>query len=541
MPTLASMDVVGISLVGCVLALVIGRLGIARIGDAPNVFIHLYWRFELPFIGLAIAFAAGIIIVAARGGVRTPRTSVEAHFGIGRLNPALWIGALALGVLFLACYGSGRVMHHTPLSMDEFNTGFQARIFAAGSARAAIPLQWQPFGSALAPLFVRLDDSSSSWAAEYWPVYAIVRAGFVRLGLEPFTNPVLAALTVPVLWAAARHLWPGSRRPWFAVLALVTSSQFLVTSMTSYAMPAHLLFNVVWLYLFLRGDIVGVALAPLVGGLALGLHNPFPHALFAWPFLTRLVRQRRWEVTAYTTVVYAVAIGGWYYWLRSRTGYTEPAAVLSVFSMPDMLMWITQVASLVETLTWLSPFIAVALFAGIRAWRRVSPIESDIILGLLTTFTFYFFLDFPQGHGWGYRYLYPVLGNIALIAAMGASAIAETWSRRAVTRVALVSTVATIGLQFPLRTWQVEGFVGPFARGFEMIRESEAKIVIVNPDGLWYGRDLIRNDPFLAEPIVLRASSLTPGLRQRLAESYPGSIAEIGIEQLARAGWPTIR
>ena len=78
-------------------------------------------------------------------------------------------------------------------------------------------------------------------------------------------------------------------RAWVAAGFLVTSSQFVFTSMTAYAMPAHLAINLLWLYAFLRGDRAGWFAAPLIGVVALGLHNPFPHALFVTPFLVSIL------------------------------------------------------------------------------------------------------------------------------------------------------------------------------------------------------------------------------------------------------------
>ena len=69
-----------------------------------------------------------------------------------------------------------------------------------------------------------------------------------------------------------------------AAVLLATSSQFLLTAMTPYSMTAHLALNLAWLWLFLRGGVVGHSLAIAVGALACGLHQLVFHPLFVAPF-----------------------------------------------------------------------------------------------------------------------------------------------------------------------------------------------------------------------------------------------------------------
>ena len=79
-----------------------------------------------------------------------------------------------------------------------------------------------------------------------------------------------------------------------AVALLATSSQVVLTSGSGYTMPAHLLANLLWLWLYLRGDRRRGRSRCSWAGSRSGLHSPFPHALFVAPFLVRLLRERRW-------------------------------------------------------------------------------------------------------------------------------------------------------------------------------------------------------------------------------------------------------
>src|SRR5688572_33310947 len=97
-----------------------------------------------------------------------------------------------------------------------------------------------------------------------------------------------------------------------------------MTGGTGYSMPAHLALNLLWVWLYQRGDARSWGVALVVGVLALGLHNPIPHALFVGPFLIRLVRERRWERLVPALVVYAAGSALWLAWLRMANPWARP-------------------------------------------------------------------------------------------------------------------------------------------------------------------------------------------------------------------------
>src|SRR4029078_843357 len=104
---------------------------------------------------------------------------------------------------------------------------------------------------------------------------ALLKTPFVMTGLEVLLNPLLAALSVILIAAIARRLWPSEGlRPWMAVAFFVTSSEVLMTSGTGYSMPAHLALNLLWLWLYPRGDARSSGLAPAVGAVTRGAPQP---------------------------------------------------------------------------------------------------------------------------------------------------------------------------------------------------------------------------------------------------------------------------
>jgi len=116
---------------------------------------------------------------------------------------------------------------------------FDARIFASGHLMAEAPPQWRSFVPALEPMFMLQTPGHRFWASGYLPVNAALQAIGIAIRLNGLISPLLAGLAVVSTWAVGRRLWPD--RPNAALVAamlLATSSQFLVTAMTPYAMTA---------------------------------------------------------------------------------------------------------------------------------------------------------------------------------------------------------------------------------------------------------------------------------------------------------------
>jgi hypothetical protein len=84
--------------------------------------------------------------------------------------------------------------------------------------------------------------------------------------------------------------------------------------------------------------------------------------------------------------------------------------------------------------------------------------------------------------------------------------------------------------------------VRPFAAGVAYVRSRPEPIVIVNGDSVWYGDDLVRNDPYLARPIVLRRGALAPAAVAQIEAAFPGRVYELSDAELLRLGMtPTLR
>lgn len=500
-----------------------------------NVFVRLYALHERPFLLLLLLFTL-VTALLLRRRVELPGGGTVAD-RLSRL-PA---GVIAAAVLVVTVAGTFLVMHRLDFAMDEYTAGFQARIFASGQVTAPVPLQWQSLAWWMTPIFVTYQAEAHRWVAGYLPVYSMFRAVFQVLHAEWLLNPLFAATTVLLVDRVARRIWPGDdTRRLLSLAFLVTSSQFVVMSMTGYSMPAHLCLNLLWLLLYLRDDRASMALLPWVGALALGLHNPFPHALFVAPFLLRLLLRRRYGMIAYAGIVYLAAAAAWLNWLHfAADPSTISGGLLASFHLPNAMLRFVNGLNLTLLLSWQTPVLAVLLLYAMLCWRHLSATERDLAVGLILTFAFYLLFPADQGHGWGYRYVYGALGNVMLLGAAGAMLASREMDRSTLRALVVASLAISVVFQLPLRMTQASRFVQPFARANAFIRTRPAPIVAVDVSEGWYSRDLVRNDPlFQHGPVVI---ALLPGRGPSLDDVPPAlrdSIYVISRADFARFGFP---
>jgi hypothetical protein len=510
--------------------------GLARPGSS-NIYFRLFALFELPYLVILAVFAVATWILLV---VRSRRAAIV-DGAVAPLAPPSRrdVSVVALAVLLIGIITTYLVMHRLLFSMDEFGADFQARIFARGEYAPVLPSPWRSIGSAMAPIFVTFTAASGRWVSQYLPVYALLKAPFIALGVDGMLNPLLSAASIVVLAAITRRLWPDDgTRQWVAIALLATSSQLVITSGTGYAMPAHLLLNLLWLLLYLRGDTRSWVAALVIGVLALGLHNPFPHALFVAPFMLRLLRERRWSRLASAAMVYLFGAAVWLVWLR----YVNPATgaadtgLLHLFTFPGRsALWLHGL-NVSLLLTWHAPVLGVLVIAALARLRRLDDVLVDLALGVLFTIVFFMFYPSTQGHGWGHRYAYQVIGNLCLLAAAAVPMVRSVFGERDTRRWIGAALVVALVVQIPTRLVETERFIRPFAAGYEYVRTRDARVVIVHGDALWYGRDLVRNDPFLRGPIVVKASLLGPGSVEAMSRAFPGRVLDLSDSSLLRLG-----
>ncbi|MEP6601273.1 MAG: hypothetical protein ABJB49_05615 [Nitrospirota bacterium] len=500
--------------------------------DWYNAFSVLFARHEPAGLALVAIFAAVTALWLRRG---VPAL-LQSNFPSERRVDAL----IAILVFFITALGTWAVFQQYALTADENMADFQAQIFLSGHISQEIPAFWQPFWPAIIPTHAVYLSATHSWLSSYLPVYAAIRALFMSVGLEWMTNPALAAVSILALAAVARKVWPNE--PWKPALAaglLAASPQFLITSMTAYAMPAHLALNLVWLWCYCDPSKRRFWLAPFVGVAALGLHQPFFHALFVVPFLVRLVRERRWSASSWFAAIYSIGIVCWYAWW-SRFLPANVAVAESLFGLTKATV-VIQAMYLSLLLGWMAFPVPLLACLGVAGVRKLPPLLRDAGTSCLLTFGFYLFVKFDQGHGWGDRYFHGTLGCLVLIAVAGWDRLAEKVGQRAAVTFATIGVILALLVQLPLRCFQAESFVRPYAQAATYFRNIDADAVGFDPRLAWYSNDLKRNDPFLLQrPIIISTVWMTKAEAEVLRQRFPRSHL-ISLEELASFGLATER
>jgi len=535
------------------------QLASGRIGNLTDLFLV---KQDMPvLITIACAAACLRLLVAIVGRINPPPGVTDAVTEPGRpalpRRPCLAVFALAALCGLAAYAGAHAVYDGYALSMDEFMARFDAAILAHGQPMAAVTPAWRSFVVALQPVFTFHTAGGGFWWSSYLPMNAALQALGACAGDEAITSPMLAAVSVLAIWAVGRRLWP--QRPaiaWWAAILLATSSQFLITAMTPYAMTAHLAFNLVWLWLFLRGGVAGHAGALMIALLACGLHQLIFHPMFAAPFVLQLWLDRRWRLAALYTLAYGLIATFWiHYWQGALAVVgAAPAAPASVaasgFSAQALRLIgafdpaagaLLMAANLIRFATWQNLLTPPLLVLSVVAAVRTGGATRALLAGIVLTAVAMFVLLPYQGHGWGYRYLHGLLGSACLLAAWRWSRMTERSAVGARSAQAAFMAAAAVSLLvlFPLRAWQTHAFVHPYAAAEAAIRRSPAQIVLVDGVGYWFGRDLVRNDPYLRNrPLVLYLGALTDRGARILCERY--TVAVFDRDDAARFGIPIV-
>jgi hypothetical protein len=451
---------------------------------------------------------------------RVPAFTVFAHKSV----PALCVGA------FLLAWAAAAWVHHSfDMSVDEFVTAFQARIFLEGELWAQLSPAQFDYSQQLQPLYLYFDEAHRLWASGYRPVFSAFRALFMAFGADRLLNPAFAALSVWAISDIARRAFPETpEAPALSAVLLLLSPQFLLTAASGFAFSAHLALNLLWLALFLRGSLRAHWLAALVGFLATGLHQVVFHPLFAAPFLVALLFGgfgSRKALIPYA-VAYSLALPLWIAWyevsLWLQTGDT--AAFPSRFAdLAYFRDYVGYIAARTDVITnragaltflnvfryglWLSPVLlplSIIAFVRCRTLGLV-PILCGISVALTVAAT-YFLLP-NQMQTWGSRYFHPVLGCSVIFAVAGYVAIKSEMGLKSLRAEMAFLLLVSALILLPWRATQVEEKVGPRARVQQAIESLDADYVVIG-DHVWFGNDYIRNDPYLRNRPLIANSEL---------------------------------
>jgi hypothetical protein len=446
---------------------------------------------------------------------------------------------VVLATVLLAELGSLSIYRSDALSMDEYAALFQAKVFASAAVHAQVPpplLDWlvvRGFNGS----FLFASHETGNIVEGYWPGFALLLAPFEWAAVPGLCNALLAGLAAYLVHRITLEITDSMRAAGWAVLFLLACGAFWANAIALYSMQAHLTANLLFAWLLLRPTPLRAAAAGVVGSIALVLHNPFPHLLFAVPWLFALAldkAQRRYLVPlalGYLPLGLVLGVG----WLEIRaaiapTGGGSLAQFRSyswVFALPDASLLAVRVASAVKMWLWAAPGLyplAVLGWLRCRGEGRMRTLAQSALL----TFAGYCFVKLDQGHGWGYRYFHSALGVIPILAA-GAFVDrgAESAPQGANPRLAcFAGAAAVLGLLavVPFQLMQVDEVI---ARQWTQIPPPQRpgnNVYFIHPGRGFFVADMVQFDPLLRNQDLMLVSRGAQLDQELIRQNWPDAV-----------------
>lgn len=429
-----------------------------------------------------------------------------------------WCGAhstaIALASVVLLGVGSLAIYRDHPLAMDEYAAYFQSRVFAAGHLAGQFPPQLNDW--LIPPPFQRqflaISALTGYVVSPYWPSFALVLAPFSALGIPWVCNPLISGATLLAIHRLTLRILGRVEAAGAALLLTIASPEFFANGISYYSMPAHLLANTVYALLLLTPTRPRALLAGVVGSIALTLHNPLPHMLFAVPWLLWLARREDrvalvgWLLLGYLPLSLLLGVG-WFLYVSGLAH--EGAATASEtfpFALPNVEILWARLVGVAKIWVWSVPGLMVLAAIGAWRWRRNEACRT-LLYSALITLAGYCIVPFDQGHGWGYRYFHsawmalPILGAAALVsfdAKDSLRAFASDADVGLVVACALLTLIAGVGL----RAWQMNSFMADTLAHVPSHQPKARHVVLLNGYASGYALDLVQNDPWLRGDVV---------------------------------------
>jgi hypothetical protein len=452
----------------------------------------------------------------------------------------------------ILCAGAVTVYHNHPLSMDEYAAYFQSQIFAAGHLTGHFPapqLDWLiPPG--FQNYFITVSRATGEVASTYWPAHALIMTPFTALEIPWACNPVLSALTALIIHRLAIHIFADVEAAGLALLLTIASPVFFGLGISYYSMPAHLLANSLFALLLVRPTGLRCLAAGFVGSVALCLHNPVPHILFALPWLFWIatrpggVRLFALMCGGYLPLCLILGVGWFEFSNYLRSSDPSPAAptdtlghlqsVLSVFSLPTVATLLARAMGVAKMWVWAVPGLLILALCGAARWRR-NTLCALFAASAASTLLIYIFFPLDQGHGWGNRYFHsawmalPLLATAALYRPVGMNrgpqddhaSVALTFEDSGTQSYVMACILLTLVFGVGFRAWQMQGFMADDLEQLPNYKGTEPHVVILDPGFMFYGGDLIQNDPWLRGNEIRMMTNGRAADRQMMAQYYP--------------------
>ena len=448
-----------------------------------------------------------------------------------------FVPMMVLFCFLFSWIGTHTLYHGYALSMDEFIDLFQVKTFLSGDLVATVNSNWREFGNPLQPINIKYDAANAYWSMGVLPLRAAFQTLFSLLGDVALAESFCAAATVFLVYLIAQKIWPEQVQPHFvAAVFLVGSTQFLIISISPYAMTTMLFFSVLWLYLYLTNTYLSHGLGCVTVFIASGLHHWQNFPIFILPFLFGMLVLRQWKIFALYGFAVVLAAAFWKSWpafslehwygIVPTTNSTKPSVAASALNLlykrdaQDVINWLV---NLFRFFSWQHILLAPMVYIAAKNWRSMPIILRVVALGVAFQALIYSMLYPSQGHGWGYRFLHEQLVGLALVAAFGWEVTSRRLSRLGVdaNQLLIGTSIVMLALALPIRAVQVEQSVRPYASADSYIKQIDADIVLLDIKSGWYSQDLVRNEPDLTNrPLVMALQTLGAEQIKRLCQGH---------------------
>ena len=437
---------------------------------------------------------------------------------------AVCVAMMALGTIV--------VYHDYPFSMDEYAAVFQSKIFADGRLFAQLPrdlIDWLVVRGFNGSFLVASPETGRA-IEHYWPGFALLLAPFEFFRVPWLCNASLAGLALVLIHRITKEITGDRRAAGWALLFTVASGAFAADALSYYSMQAHLTANLLFVALLLEPSRYRAFCAGLTGSLALILHNPIPHVLFAIPWIVALTAERDQRgylpplILGYLPGA-AIGLG----WLVFRSDIGSGAHGLSavhgvaegVFAWPDAVLLNMRAAALVKMCLWAPPCLFVFVFLGRLARRDSRHVRLLMQSGCLT-FTGYLFVQFDQGHGWGYRYFHSAWGAVPILAACGLIARSDTQQR--LISFAGAAAILNLIVVVPFQMCQINEIISQHLAQLPAPKRPGNNIYFIHPRGGFYVADMVQIDPALRDRDLLLVSRGTQLDEQLIRLNWPDAV-----------------
>jgi hypothetical protein len=439
---------------------------------------------------------------------------------------------IALTSVGLISLGTVVVYHDYPFSMDEYAAVFQSKIFASGQLFVQLPrdlVDWlvvRGFNGS----FLIASPETGRTIEHYWPGFALLLAPFEFFKVPWLCNASLAGLAILLIYWITKEITGDRHAAGWALLFTVASGAFVADALSYYSMQAHLTANLLFVALLINPTRYRALGAGLVGSLALILHNPVPHTLFAVPWIVAMAMdrdQRPYLLPLMLSYLPGVGVGlGWLMFRSDIASAAHGASVVSgvasgIFTWPDSTLLNMRAAALAKMWLWAVPCLFVFALLGRlrhRDNRHVRLLTQSAVL----TFAAYLFVRFDQGHGWGYRYFHSAWGAIPILA--GCAMTDRSDAQRRLVSFAGAAAILNMLIVMPFQMHQISEVISQHLAQLPPSKRPGNNVYFIHPQGGFYVADMVQIDPLLRERDLLLVSHGTELDTQLIRQNWPSAV-----------------